>query len=117
MAKHDWGCRSLGEVAYLEHDPNRVLPLPVTMNNVQFDEVAGVGIKRVPDEIDIVHIIKIPALSNQRVPENVFKGDGVLVEAGRHSFSADELERRFTDNWLVSWNRASSPWRADLSAE
>lgn len=87
------------------------------MDNVQLDEVTGVVIKRVPDEVDIVHVIEVPTLPNERVPEDVFEGDGVLVEAGRHSFSADELERRFMDDWPVSLSRPSSPRRANLSAE
>ena len=88
-----WDVKVSTRFAYLEHDPSRVLPLPVTVYNVQFDEMTCVGIKRIPDEVDIVHIVEVPALSNQRVPEDVFEGDGVVVEADRHSFSADELER------------------------
>lgn len=110
---YNWGFRSS---AHLQHDPSRVLSLPVTVYNVQFDKVTSVGVKRAPDEIDIVHVIEVPALSNQRVTEDIFEGDGILVEAGRHPFSPDKLERRFLDDWTVPLNRSSSPGGTDVPA-
>ena len=85
--------RQIDSLTHLVHNSRWVLPFPITMNNVELDQMPRILIKRTQDVIDVMHIIEVPALSDEWVTQDILEGDSVLVEPVRDSLGPDQLER------------------------
>lgn len=54
--------------------------LPETMHDFDFDEVPCIRVEGVHQEVEIMEKVKFPTLADQRIPEQIIQGDGILVE-------------------------------------
>lgn len=77
---------------YLQGQAARVLALPESMNNVQLDQMSDILVEGGQDEIDVMHVIELPAFRNKWIPEDVLERNAVFIQLGRQVADLYELE-------------------------
>ena len=68
-----------GRGTHLESYPIGVFPLPEAVNNMNPDETSRVLIKCVHEEGDVVEVVELPTLGDERVAEEVAERDDINV--------------------------------------
>jgi len=69
--------------AYLKRQPTRVIPPPESMDHMHLDLLARASVKGGHEKVDVMEIVELPALGDERVSQNVVEGDSVPVHVRR----------------------------------
>jgi hypothetical protein len=49
------------------------------MDNVDVDQMLRVRVERVHDERNVMEIVELPTLGNERITQQIFQSDGISV--------------------------------------
>jgi len=98
LYQHVWApWTTCNGIAYLKGDSTLVVLFPESMNNMHIDKTTCIVVKVRHEKVDVVQVIELPALRDERITEQVCEGHCVDIQVWSEIPDLGEPEGRWDD--------------------